>query len=132
MVSYKHGDKGNNESYLNRVTTMNMRKNSLIWILVVPVPITVILASIVAWVVLPNIIATNVRADAVESAIQTVSQFKTIRTYYMKNVIKKTIDNGKPLNHKNMKDGIPLPATFIHDMSALLSEKDTTVSLYSA
>jgi len=115
---------------------MNMRKNSLIWILVVPVPITVILASIVAWVVLPNIIATNVRADAVESAVQTVSQFKTIRTYYMKNVIKKTIDNGKPLkpsvNHKNMKDGIPLPATFIHDMSELLSEKDTTVSLYSA
>ena len=35
-------------------------------------------------------------------------------------------------DHKSMKDGVPLPATFIHDMSELLKEKDTSIKLYSA
>ena len=102
---------------------MNKANQSIVWLLIVPVPIAVVLALVVAWITLPNLVGSNVRADAVQSGIQTVSQFKTIRGYYTKNVIKKTVDNGKPLkpsiNHKTMKDGIPLPATFIHDLSEL-------------
>ena len=79
--------------------------------------------------------ADNTRASAVETAVQTANQFKTIRGYYTKNVVKKALADGsiKPsFNHKSEPGSIPLPATFIHDMSELLSEEDTSIALYSA
>ena len=40
--------------------------------------------------------------------------------------------NLKPsFNHSSEAKGVPLPATFIHDMSDLLAEKDTNIKLYS-
>lgn len=50
-------------------------------------------------------------------------------------MIKKVLANGgvKPsVNHQTEADGIPLPATFIHDMSDILKEGNTTINLYSA
>lgn len=80
-------------------------------------------------------VADNAREAAERSAVQTVKQFKTIRGYYTKNVIKKAKANGalKPsFNHATEPNGIPLPATLIHDLSALLAEEDTSIALYSA
>ncbi|MGI9508766.1 MAG: methyl-accepting chemotaxis protein [Geminicoccaceae bacterium] len=80
-------------------------------------------------------IQSNVVEATVASAEETVNQFKTLRAYYTKNVIKKILANGgvKPsLNHQQESDGVPLPATVIHDLSELLSDRDTQVNLYSA
>ncbi|MDA0691679.1 MAG: methyl-accepting chemotaxis protein [Nitrospinae bacterium] len=56
-----------------------------------------------------------------------IDQFKTLRAYYVKSVINKVKGNNTGLkisyDHKTMPDAIPLPATLIHDMSELLSEK---------
>jgi len=108
---------------------------SILWMLVLPVPVVALIGIVATSVFLPNFIGENVRTDATHSATAIANQYKTIRGYYTRNVIVKAKANKalKPsYDHKNMKDGIPLPATFIHDMSELLAEKDTSVKLYSA
>jgi len=61
-----------------------------------------------------------------ENAISTIDQFKTLRGYYVKNIVKKVKANTDlkiSFNHSTMPDAIPLPATLIHDMSSLLAKK---------
>lgn len=113
---------------------MKFRKDSIVWKLILPVPLGLGIAIAAIWLFLPPVIADNVRADAVRTAQQIANQFKTIRGYYTKNVIKKAVADGnlKPsFNHASEEGSIPLPATFIHDMSELLKEEDTSVNLYS-
>lgn len=84
---------------------------------------------------MPKQIENNVEESAIASAEQTVKQFKEIRKYYTQNIVKKALSNGslKPsYKHNEMDNGIPLPATFIHDMSAALEKEDTSINLYSA
>ena len=73
-----------------------------------------------------------------QNAVSIIDQYKTLRGYYVKSVIKKVKGNDTGLkisyDHKTMKDGIPLPATLIHDMSELLSKKsgeNVKLKLYS-
>ncbi len=113
---------------------MSKIHKSIVWQLILPVPIALIVGMVGIWLLLPNLVADNVRNDAVQSAQQIANQFKAIRGYYTKNVIKKAVATGamKPsFNHKDEENAIPLPATFIHDMSAILSEEDTSINLYS-
>ena len=107
---------------------------SMQWALVLPVPIMVAIGIIAALIILPSLTLDNARQSAVETATQIADQFKTIRGYYTRNVIKKVVADGnlKPsFNHSSEAKGVPLPATFIHDMSDLLAEKDTNIKLYS-
>jgi methyl-accepting chemotaxis protein len=94
----------------------------------------VILAIAAAWVVIPRVIASNSTNEAVRASQQTAAQFKAIRAYYTENVVNKVVKFGilKPsVDHKVTDKTIPLPATLIHDLGALLADKDTTISLYS-
>jgi len=113
---------------------MKVIQKSILWKLVLPVPIAIAFSVLLAALLLPGYLADNSRDDAIATASTIADQFKTIRAYYTKNVVAKAKANGmKPsYNHKTMDDGIPLPATFIHDMSELFAEKDTTLKLYSA
>ncbi|WP_282608777.1 methyl-accepting chemotaxis protein [Pelagibius sp. Alg239-R121] len=113
---------------------MTSLRNSIAWKLILPVPIALVICVVATWILLPQQIAQNARADAVRAAEQTAKQFKTIRGYYTKNVIKKAVADGslKPsFNHKTEEGSIPLPATLIHDLSELLKEEDTRINLYS-
>ena len=110
------------------------RFRSISWRLILPVPIALVVAIAAIWIIVPRLVTDNARQEAVRSGQQIVNQFKTIRGYYTKNVIKKVLANGgvRPsVNHASEADGIPLPATLIHDLSALLSKNDTSVNLYS-
>jgi methyl-accepting chemotaxis protein len=110
------------------------RLHSLEWRLIAPVPIIVVLAIALIWVVIPHLIAVNSTNEAIRASQQIAAQFKAIRAYYTDNVINKVVKFGilKPsVDHKSEDKTIPLPATFIHDLSALLAEKDTTISLFS-
>lgn len=76
----------------------------------------------------------NVEASALPSAISTVQQYKTIRGYYTNNVVKKVLAGSdmKPhFTHKSNANQIPLPATFIHDLSEEFSKQGMTLKLYS-
>lgn len=114
---------------------MNFLNKSLIWKLVLPIPVALVFVVIIASVYIPNRTEANAVDAATSSAIQVANQIKVIRGYYTRNVIAvvKKSDAIKPSsNHKNDDSAIPLPATFIHDLSALLSEEDTSIRLYSA
>ena len=114
---------------------MFRRKISVVWKLLLPLPVALVIGLVAIWLTLPEMVAENTRDSAVNNATQIVNQFKTLRGYYTKAVIKKAIASGalKPsFNHADEADGIPLPATLIHDMSELLAEQDTTLALYSA
>ena len=83
----------------------------------------------------PNITKNNAIISAISSAEATVKQYKTIRGYYTKNIIKKIIpvENINPhYQHKGIANIIPLPATFIHDLSEEFTKKGImTLKLYS-
>ncbi len=99
------------------------------------IPIVVGVAIIGAWFIISLIVEDNAKQEAERSSIEMVSQFKTLRGYYTKNVIKKVLANSdiKPsTDHAKTENSIPLPATLILDLSELLKELDTTISLYSA
>ena len=49
-------------------------KNSLLWKLLLPIPVILLVVMLAAWVLVPGIFAENARDTAVESALQTVNQ----------------------------------------------------------
>jgi methyl-accepting chemotaxis protein len=113
---------------------MKSLDKSLVWKLILPVPLVIVIALVTGWVVLPSTIKDSAKEATRASAVQTANQFKVIRGYYTKNVIKKAVANGslKPsFNHAEEANGIPLPATLIHDLSAALAEENTAINLYS-
>jgi methyl-accepting chemotaxis protein len=109
-------------------------RHSLTWRMILPVPLAVIAAIALVWFALPRIIASNATESAVLDGGQIANQFKIIRGYYTEAVVNKVVKDGsmKPsVDHKGDDKAIPLPATMIHDVSALLSKQDTTINLYS-
>ena len=74
------------------------------------------------------------KAAAIEAAyrsnIETVDQIKLTRGYYTRNVVAKELASGHLIpshDHKNNPKAIPLPATFVQDISDLLKAKETTL-----
>ncbi len=77
-------------------------------------------------------------AAAVESAyrgnLAAADQIKITRGYYTRAVVAKALQSGALLpsyTHAGEPNQIPLPATFVQDISDLLKEKDTTLALVS-
>ena len=106
----------------------------LAWRLIVPIPLALIVAVALAWVVIPRVMAGNATSEAIRASEQVVAQFKLIRAYYTENVVNKLVKDGtiRPsVDHRSNDKQVPLPATMIHDLSALLAKNDTTVNLYS-
>jgi methyl-accepting chemotaxis protein len=109
-------------------------RNSLIWRLLLPVPIVLILGVGLVWLIVPRVVAGMATNDAVIANQQVAAQFKAMRGYYSEWVVKKAVESGAlkaSHDHKNDPRLIPLPATLMHDLSALLAERDTTMSLVS-
>jgi methyl-accepting chemotaxis protein len=94
----------------------------------------IIVAVGLIWAVVPRLVASMAINDATLGGQQVAAQFKTIRGYYTENIVNKVVKEGTfkaSFDHKSNPKAIPLPATFVHDLSALLADKDTTVNLYS-
>lgn len=114
---------------------MNFRDWGLFQKMAVPVGLLLALGMLVASLTVPNFVRQNVIDSAVISAREVAAQFKTLRGYYTKNVV------GSVVNHSDIKPSIehspdtatiPLPATMIHDLSALLGDRGTRLQLFSA
>jgi len=104
--------------------------NAVIW----SIPIVMGFAIVVSSFLVPALTENNARTEAQRSAAEMVNQFKTLRGYYTKNIIKKVLaetDLKASPDHASMANAIPLPATFIFDMSDLLKKNDTSIALYS-
>jgi methyl-accepting chemotaxis protein len=110
------------------------RRSSLAWGLLLPVPLTLALLTGVIWLALPRVLESTATHDALLANQQVASQFKLIRGYYSEHVAAKVTKDGlykATHDHKGTDRAIPIPATFMHDLSELLAGKDTTFSLYS-
>jgi methyl-accepting chemotaxis protein len=109
-------------------------RQSLAWRLALPVPLILIVAIALTWWIVPRIVESMATNDAFLANQQVASQFKTIRTYYTENVVSKVLKESSlkaSYDHKTNALAIPLPATLLHDLSALLADKDTAIYLYS-
>ena len=76
----------------------------LAWRLIVPIPLALIVAVALAWLVIPRVIAGNATSEAVRASEQVVAQFKLIRAYYTENVVNKLVREGsiRPgIDHKS-------------------------------
>src|SRR5882724_6722877 len=107
---------------------------SFAWRLILPVPLTILVAIGLIWAMVPRIVASVAVNDAVLANQQAAAEFKIIRAYYSDNVVNKVIKGGTfkaTHDHKTNDAAIPLPATFLHDLSAVLKNNDSTISLYS-
>jgi methyl-accepting chemotaxis protein len=110
------------------------RTGGLAWRLLLPVPLTIIVAVGLIWLAVPRLLTSMAINDAALAGQQVAAQFKTIRGYYTENVVKKVTTNSDlkaSFEHKTNPKAIPLPATFLHDLSALFADKDTSINLYS-
>ena len=108
--------------------------HSLAWRMILPIPLTVIAAIAVIWLLVPRMIAANAIDEAILASRNVALQFKTIRDYYTENVVDKIALEGTfkaSSDHKGDARAIPLPVTMVHDLSALLTKQDTTIRLYS-
>jgi methyl-accepting chemotaxis protein len=102
--------------------------------MILPIPIITLVALLLAWLLLPSLIAQHAVEGAIQSAQDTVQQYKTLRAYYTKNVVAKVVGHSalKPnFDHQTNEAAIPLPATMIFDLSDALKQQGTRLSLYS-
>ncbi|NIZ61154.1 hypothetical protein DL239_09210 [Sedimentitalea sp. CY04] len=108
---------------------------SIAFRLTMPIPLFIILCLGLAWATVPRVLEKNTIDFATTAATNIVNQIKLIRGYYTKNVIKDvkaSTDISPGIDHKDDPSVIPLPATFVHDVSSLLVGQGLSLSLYSA
>lgn len=106
----------------------------MFWKLFFPIGIVLIVSAIAAAIYLPYVIRQSAEQDALAAGKETVSQFTKLRQYYTENVIAKV--SGKAgfsaaADHVNQPLVVPLPATMIHELSAMFEASGTTLKLYS-
>src|SRR3954451_10856770 len=85
----------------------------LAWRLLLPVPLTVIVAVGLIWLAVPRLVTSMAINDATLAGQQVAAQFKTIRAYYTENVVRKVVTDGNfkaSFDHKTNPKAIPLPA----------------------
>lgn len=108
-------------------------KRSLFFKFAVPTVVCFMLGITAMAIIVPRLIRQNMIESAVASARETVFQFKTVRGYYSNNVVRKLAgkDGIEFSSSHQQANQLPLPATVILDLSKLLSDRGTTLTLYS-
>jgi methyl-accepting chemotaxis protein len=108
--------------------------HSIVWKMLLPIPLICGLAIAAAAFLVPPLIASDAIESALAEAQLTVKQFRTLRSYYTKDVVAK-VTSGSSLkagfDHQQKADTIPLPATMIQDLSDQMQQQGTTFRLYS-
>ncbi|MBV6323346.1 response regulator [Duganella violaceipulchra] len=108
--------------------------HSMFWKLFVPIGALLLLSALAAAVLLPLVIHRNAEQEAIVAGQETVRQFQLLRKYYTDNVVSKVMAESKlriSFDHLGRPDTVPLPATMILDLSALLKQSGTSLRLYS-
>jgi hypothetical protein len=107
---------------------------SPVWHVVAPTIVALVLAGAATAIYLPGAMRSAAIDSAYRSNIEVADQIKITRGYYTRTVVAKALDTGvltPSYNHANDPKAIPLPATFVKDISDLLQQKDMTLSLIS-
>ena len=113
---------------------MEWYRKSLFTKLTYPLIALSTIAVILSYNYLNNSIRERAVLSAESSAVETVGQYKRLRKYYTENVVSEVVRSADlKLNyqHAGVNGVLPLPATVIHDLSALMQDRGTRVNLYS-
>ena len=113
---------------------MRTKRRSIIWQMLLPIPIVSGLALAAAAFLLPPVVSDNAVESAVQASRQLVDGLRTARTYYSKVVVAKVTAGGAfkaTIDHRDKPDAIPLPATMIHDLSDSFKSAGASFKLYS-
>ena len=99
-----------------------------------PIIFVFILASVVVYFFISAQIRQNIIDQSIVNATNTVQQYKALRKYYagtVVGVVKRNSEGRIRINydHKERTDTIPLPATMIHDLGAIVSEQKSGMKL---
>ena len=102
--------------------------------LFIPIVAISIVIMIGIYFYISNQVKSNIIDQSIINATNTVQQYKTLRKYYASNVVGKVKKNSNGsvkinFDHDTQNDTIPLPATMIHDMGALVSSQEGGVKL---
>ena len=108
-------------------------QTSLFWKIAKPI----ILIASVAFVLQSLILTNSSRKNTVGSqqmvAINTINQYKILRSYYTKNIVKKVKASGEDISfhfdHADKENILPLPASVIHDLSELFDKETDGIKL---
>jgi len=98
----------------------------------IPILIGSVISLFVIGFIVKSINKVNMEEQGIATGVNLVSQYKTIRAYYTKNVVvpvKKNKAMKINFDHATNGDTIPLPATMIHDLSKLVSESSDGMEL---
>ncbi len=108
-------------------------RESFFWRLITPLIGFLVVLCVVLYFLIPGMMNRNAEQEAIKTGVGIVNQFTLLRGYYNKNVVKKALNAGlKPvIDHQTGENNIPLPATMIHDLSALLKDSNIQLNLYS-
>jgi|GEM_PF-714274 len=90
---------------------------------------------IIIAVVVPYIFKEITIKEAALVAQNTAQQYSQLRSYYTKNIVTRLKSSGNvsiSSDYKKHKNGIPLPATMIHELSELSNASGLQIKLYSA
>lgn len=113
---------------------MRAWRHSLVWKIALPVPLALLAMILAIGFIIPRQIEADTQATAVENALQTIAQFRSVRDYYNTAIVPK-IRGSQDLKlthlHANDPKGVPIPATFMLDMSGRLQDKGVSLSFYS-
>lgn len=114
---------------------MNLLSKSLIWKLIMPIIGFFVFVLIGFSVFLPATLSQNTTTNIVTSAVSTAEQFKKLRTYYSRNILQSVINADSPISastdHKGKAGVVPVPATFLHDVSYEMSSDNIQFSFSS-
>ena len=104
------------------------------WHLILPLVVLVVLGVASASIYLPAAMQAAAIESAHRSNLEIADQIKITRGYYTRNVVAKALASGAltpSSQHEQDPLSIPLPATFVKDISDLLRHRDTTLTLIS-
>jgi GGDEF domain-containing protein len=105
-----------------------------IWNVVIPVVLLIVGTVGGLMLYLPGALRSAALESTLRSNVEVADQIKIIRGYYTTRVVAKALETGAmqpSINHEAEATGIPLPATFVKDISDLLSERDLQLALIS-
>jgi len=109
-------------------------RTSPVWPIILPTLIVMTIVVGTTAVYLPVAMDSATIESARHSNVEIADLIKTTRGYYTRQVVSKALATGAltpSYNHSQEPRAIPLPATFVKDISDLLRDKEVTLSLVS-
>lgn len=113
---------------------MKFLANSIAWKVMLPIITFFALVLFALIAIVPQNLEQRLLQDVEASARNSVDQLKSLRHYYTQNIVQAVVsdtDISASTKHEGINGVIPVPATFLHDISGVMSSADTQYELYS-